>query len=178
MANGISKSTSLLTDTRSLLSQGKRQQKEGERFLQFSLQSGINGLIPLSDLQGTIEVALQDILPVPQVAEFWLGIVNWQGEAIWIIDLAGLLGANHWCRQDPVTISGMAILMEVEQHTIGLLVEEVKSIETYQPQLCLPVAEVNCSERLRSLLKGYFLDEHGEPSMLLDINSLISILQS
>lgn len=176
--NRTSSNLSLLINNQSLLESGKRQQKEGERFLQFSLQAGVNGLIPLADLQGTIEVAIQDILPVPQVVEFWLGIVNWQGEAIWIVDLAGLLGASHWCQKEPITTSGMVILMKVEHHTIGLLVEQVKSIETYDRQLCLPVAEINSADKLRSLVKGYFLDEYGEPSMLLDINSLISILQS
>ena len=72
----------------------------------------------------------------------------------------------------------MAILMKVEHHTIGLLVEQVTSIETYDRHVCLPVAEINSADKLRSLVKGYFLDEYGEPSMLLDINSLISILQS
>ena len=173
-----SKSLSLLKGDRSLFEQGKNQQQEGKRFLQFSLQAGINGLVPLAELQGTIEVAIQDILPVPQVAEFWLGVVNWQGEAIWIVDLAGLLGASHWCRQDPIIASGMAILLEVEQHKIGLLVEQVKSIETIDPQLCVPIAEVNYSPRLRSLLQGYFLNERGEYSLLLDLKGLRSILQS
>ncbi len=184
--NRTSNSLSLLINNQSLLESGKRQQKEGERFLRFSLQPGVNGLIPLADLQGTIEVAIQDILPVPQVTEFWLGIVNWQGEAIWIVDLAGLLGASHWCQKDPLTVSGMAILIKVEDHTIGLLVEQVKSIETYDRKLCLPITDINSADRLRSrrdprsgsLLTGYFLDEHGEPSMLLDITSLRSILQS
>lgn len=176
--NRTSNNLSLLINNQSLLESGKRQQKEGERFLQFSLQPGVNGLIPLADLQGTIELAIQDILPVPEVAEFWLGIVNWQGEAISIVDLARLLGASHWCHKQPITNSGMAILMKVEHHTVGLLVEQVKSIETYDRKLCLPVAEINFADRLRSLLKGYFLDEHGEPSILLDINSLTNILQS
>lgn len=176
MENRTSNSISLLINNQSLLKPGKRQ-KEGEKFLQFSLQPGVNGLIPLADLQGTIEVTLQDILPVPQVAEFWLGIVNWQGEAIWIVDLAGLLGGSHWCRKESITASGMAILMEIEHHTIGLFVEQVKNIEIYDRQLCLPVADINSAE-MRSLLAGYFLDEHGEPSMLLDITSLMSILQS
>ena len=176
--NRTSNSLSLLINNQSLLKSEKRQQQEGERFLKFSLQAGVNGLIPLADLQGTIEVAIQDILPVPQVMEFWLGIVNWQGEAIWIIDLAGLLGASHWCQKDPVAASGMAILIKVENHTIGLLVEEVNSIETYDRQLCLPMTNKHFVDKLQSLLTGYFLDEHGHPSMLMDVTSLITILQS
>lgn len=153
--------------------------QNGERFLQFSLQSGVNGSIPLAKLLGTTKIALQDILPIPQVAEFWLGIVNWQGEATWIVDLARLLGGSHWCRRQPVTNSGMAILIGVDPYyTVGLLVERVNGIATYEPQSCLPIANVNATPEWRSLFEGYFLSERGELSMLLNLPKLITVLQS
>ncbi len=161
----------------SLLQLRKLQQQEGQRFLRFVLTNEVNGLIPLADLQGTIEVMLKEILPVPQVSEFWLGIVNWQGDATWILDVAGLLGGSHWCRRDSVAQSGIAMLIQVEKQTIGLLVEKVNGIETYDPQLCLPVSNVTSSTRLSSLLKGYFLDTQGNSLMLIDVPSLVNMLQ-
>ena len=159
-----------------LLGQGNYQQKEGERFLQFSLQGGIKALIALADLHGTMKISLQDILPVPQVAEFWLGIINWQGEAIWIVDLGALMVASHWCNKDTILPSGMAILIEIEGNTIGLLVEQVNGIETYEPRLCLPMAEINYDARLKDLFKGYFLGDSGESYLVFDTPSLNKIL--
>lgn len=153
------------------------QRQEGQRFLRFSLQTEVDGLIPLIDLQGTIEVILQDILPVPQVPEIWLGIVNYQGEATWIIDLAGLLGASHWCRREVVPKSGLAMLIKIDKQIVGLLVEEIKGIETYDSQLCLPATDLSLSEKLKSLLKGYFLDSKHNSLMLLDIQNIVNILQ-
>jgi positive phototaxis protein PixI len=169
-----------------LLEQRKLQQQQGERFLQFSLKAEINGLVSLKDLQGTIELSLTDILPVPNVADFWLGISNWQGEAIWILDLAQLLGATNWYRRTPIITSGMAILIKIEQQTLGLLVEEVQEIKNYELQHCLPITEINLTTQMqahgsdvgRSIFKGYFLNSRGEPSMVLDLNNLIYILQS
>jgi positive phototaxis protein PixI len=162
-----------------LLEQRKLQkQQRGERFLQFSLTGEINGSILLKELQGTAEISLTEILPVPDVAEFWLGISNWQGEAIWILDLVQLLGSPNWYRRTPIIASAMILLIKIEQQTVGLLVKEVKGIENYDVQDCLPITEINSTTKMRSLFQGYFLDSRGEPSMVLNLNNLIYILQS
>lgn len=158
------------------LRQRNYQQKEGERFLQFSLQGGINALIPLADLHGTMEVSLQEILPVPQVDQFWLGIINWQGEAIWIVDLGVLIGSSHWCQQDNILPSGTVILIAIEGNIIGLLVEEVNGIETYESQLCLPMTGLSPNPRWETVFKGYFLSDTGEPYLVFDTTSLKDIL--
>lgn len=163
----------------SLLPEFKQlSQLQGEKFLQFSLKKGINGLVSLAQLQGTIEIALTDILPVPQIAQYWLGITNWQGEAIWILDLAQLLGAPNWCQQESIATSGMVILTAIENRTVGLLVKEVQGIKTYNSQACLPVAEVNTSAKMKSLFKGYFLNSNNEPSMVLNLDHLFYLLQN
>lgn len=168
----IDRQNNLLTEFSQL------NQQQGERFLQFYLKKELNGLIPLSKLQGTIEISLTDILPVPQIAQYWLGITNWKGEAIWILDLAQLLGAPNWCQQKPIASSGMAMLTATEDRTIGLLVKEIAGIKTYDSQSCLPIAKVNTTAKIQSLFDGYFLNSSNEPSMLLNTDNLLNVLQS
>ncbi|MDF5707262.1 MAG: chemotaxis protein CheW [Nostoc sp. S4] len=153
-------------------------QGNNQRFLRFPLNGKVNGLLPLADLRGVIQVALTEILPVPQVAEFLLGIMNWRGEAIWILDLAGLLGATHWCRRENVCNSGMAMLVQVQNQTVGLLVEQVNTIEVYDPQERLAISASMLPARLGSFLQGYFVDSQGGPLMLLDTPVVIQALQS
>ena len=159
-----------------LLHLGNTPHQESQRFLKFPLNSEINCLLPLGELQGVVNVALKDILPVPQVAEFFLGIINWRGKATWIVDLANLLGAPHWCRREPIPKSGMAMLIQVKSETVGLLVEQVNAIETYNPQQCLPVSEAMFSPQLRSFLKSYCIDSQGKPWMMLDIQAMIQVI--
>jgi chemotaxis signal transduction protein len=147
------------------------------RFLRFPLNAKVHGLLPLADLRGVIQVALTEILPVPQVAEFLLGIMNWRGEAIWILDLAGLLGATHWCRRENVRNFGMAMLVQVQNQTVGLLVEQVNTIEVYDPQERLAISASMLPARLGSFLQGYFVDSQGSPLMLLDTHVVIQALQ-
>ena len=169
--------SSLLQTNNQLLQLEDRQQQEGHRFLRFPLNSEVNGLISLADLQGVINVALKDILPVPEVANFFLGIINCQGEAIWILDLANLLGATHWYQRKSPLDSGVGMLVRVENYTIGLLVERANAIETYEPQQILPVSEDMLPKQMRDFLQGYFLDCKGKPRMVLDLRAAIAALQ-
>ena len=177
MTSETNSNLSFLGSSLAVLDPERKRQRQGERFLQFSLKEEIKGLVSLADLQGTGEIFLTNILPVPQVAECWLGLTNWQGEAIWMLDLAQLVGATNWYRQETVKQSGMAMLIGMESQTLGLLVENIQGIEIYDRKHCLPVAEINSTNKMRSLFHGYFLDGRGEPSMLLNIESLLYLLQ-
>lgn len=174
----LAQSFSFLQVSSPLIQLGETQQQEGQRFLKFPLSAEVNALLPLAELQGVISVSFKDILPVPQVAESLLGIINWQGKATWILDLANLFGATHWCRQKPVAESGMAMLVQVKGETVGLLVERVSTIETYDPEQCLPVSETLFSDKSRALLQGYFLDSEGKPWMLLNLQAVVKTLFS
>lgn len=151
-------------------------QQEGQRFLRFSLNAEVDGLLPLADLQEVMNLALKNILPVPQMAKSMLGIINWRGKAIWIVDLANLWGACHWCQREPIPDSGMAILVQWKEETIGLLIEEVKTIEIYDPQQCMPISEGMFSEELRSFAQGYSVDSQGKTWIVLDIHSIMQTI--
>lgn len=152
------------------------QLASGERFLKFPLNPQVNSLLSLSDLRGTIEVRLTEILPIPHVSESWLGIVNWRGEAVWILDLANFLGEAHWCRQATINNQAMAILIQLKTQTVGLLVRHVHTIESYERAKLLPIAESMFPPQQHQFFQGYFLDPDGQALMLLDLANLIAAL--
>ena len=120
------------------------QPEEGEKFLRFPLNSTTDGLIPLGELQEVCPLAVPTILPVPEVPRFLLGIINWRGKATWIVDLGSLWGAPHWCQREPIAEAEMALLLPWKEETIGLLIEEIKTVEIFNPQ------HPNFSQNLRS----------------------------
>ncbi len=152
------------------------QQQEGQRFLRFSLDAEVDGLLPLAELQEVIDLSLKNILPVPQVTKSMLGIINWRGKATWIVDLVNLWGDCHWCQREPIPDAGMAILVSWKDETIGLLIEQVKTIEIYNPQQCKPISAGMFSEALRSLAQGYSVDSQGKTWIVLDIPSIMQII--
>ena len=169
-------SISTLASNNQFLQLQDGQQQEGQRFLRFSLTAEVDGLLLLADLQEVINLDLKNILPVPKVAKSMLGIINWRGKATWIVDLANLWGACHWCQREPIPDAGKAILVQCKDETIGLLIEQVKNIEIYDPQQCLPISEGMFSEELRSLAQGYSLDSQGKTWIVLDIHAIMQAI--
>lgn len=148
-------------------------QSEQNRFLRFPLNSQIDCSIALADLTGVINIELERILPVPQVAEPWLGIINRRGEAIWLLDLTRLLSQKNWSEAKIVPKTAVAMLAVAGRETIGLVVERLSTIECYDLRQLLPISSTILDNRLRACLQGYFLDLKNQPLMVLDIEATV-----
>ncbi len=144
-----------------------------ERFLRFSLNSQIDCLLFLGELKGVININLSKILPVPKVEEYWLGIINWRGEAVWILDLAKLLGAKKWYEGEKPPLSAVAILTSKGDRHFGMLVKQTNTIESYNLDRLLPMSSSRIDPEISPFLRGYFLDDRKQPLMTIDIESIL-----
>jgi positive phototaxis protein PixI len=145
---------------------------EERRFLGFTIGDSLNALIPLENLQATIKIALSEVLPVPQVNESLLGIINYGGKATWVVDLAHLMGgAAHTHTSEISTKMGM--LFQVQNETVALSIDRVGTIETYDLQQCLSIGETMFTDRIRSFLSGYFIDADRQSRVVIDLQQVI-----
>ncbi len=143
-----------------------------QRFLGFTIGDSVNALIPLVDLQATIKISLSEILPVPQMHESLLGIINYGGKATWVLDLAHLMGGTGYLSA-PELSTGMGMLFQVQHETVALLIERVGTIETHALQECLPISDLMFSDRMRSFLSGYFIDADRQSRVVVDLDRVI-----
>jgi positive phototaxis protein PixI len=144
---------------------------ENQRFLGFTIGDNLNALIPLANLQATIKILLSEILPVPQMHESLLGIINYSGKATWVLDLAHLMGGNGYLKTPELT-TGMGMLFEIQNETIALLIDRVGTIETYNLQQCLPIGETMFTEQMRLFLGGYFIDAKQQSRVVIDLQQV------
>lgn len=149
------------------------QEQQECRFLGFTIGEDFNALIPLVDLQATIKISLAEILPVPQMKESLLGIINYSGKATWVVDLAHLMGGSHSARQQHERTSGMGLLFQIQTETIALLVQKVSTIETYNLTKCLPIGDAMFPDRLKSFLAGYFIDAQQRSWVVIDLQRAV-----
>ena len=154
------------------------QPENHQKFLRFSLNATTDGLLPLGALQEVYPLAFHNILPVPEVAQSILGIINWRGKATWIVDLSNLWGGCHWCQQETIPENGMALLVPWKEETIGLLIKQIKTVEIYNPQESLPIPEGMFSRELSTVAKGYSVHSPGNTWIVLDIDSIMQTIDS
>ncbi len=151
---------------------GTLQSDVGERFLGLILPAAVQALLPLAHFQGVIEGQAQEILAVPQMPPYLLGIVNWRGKSTWVADLGYLMGSEY---QTP-TAQSKILMIQAGEHTIGLLVEQTLSVVNYDSNLATPLDDSLFSPQMRSLLSGYFIDDQHHIWVLLDLPEICQLM--
>ncbi|NMG10867.1 chemotaxis protein CheW [Brasilonema sp. UFV-L1] len=100
------------------------------KLLRFPLGLEDSVLLPLEQIAEIIKVNLGEILPVPEMPSCILGICNWRGQMLWLVDLNYLVGY-------PMLTSGVtpiAIIIMVNEQAMGLVVPQVDDIELHDLQ--------------------------------------------
>jgi positive phototaxis protein PixI len=140
-----------------------------ERFLGFSIQPDTYALLSLSTLQGAIELPVNEILPVPQMASYLLGIVNWRGKSTWVADLAQFMGGEYYSQRCPQAVKATVLMVQIGTTTIGLVVDRTISVTTYDPATAIPIDDIFFAAKMRRFLSGYFLDPTDCTWLLIDL---------
>ena len=153
-------------------------EEDTAKFLRFPLGHETIGLLSLDRLVEVIKIRSPEILPIPEVPEYLLGILNSRGEAVWIVDLLYLMGSPHLSQRELVPEVSLAILVQAEEQAIGLLVEQVSSIEVYSPQNLQPFPAQTLPPRLLSFFEGYFVDSGGNTLALLNVDTIIEKVEN
>jgi positive phototaxis protein PixI len=143
-----------------------------ERFLGFEIQADLQALVNLNNLQGAIEIELTEILPVPQMAPYLLGILNWRGKSTWIVDLARFMGGAYYRDRHPQHRKATVLILQAGSESIGFVVDRTISVANYDPVAALPLDDNAVSPQIRSFLYGYFLDAQHKSWLLLDLNRI------
>ncbi len=146
--------------------------RNSQRFLGFTIGDSLKALIPLAELQATIEISLSEILPVPQMNKSLLGIINYAGKATWVIDIAHLMGGKCYSHTPEVS-TGMGMLFRVQNETVALLIDRVGTIESHDELQCLPIGEAMFTDRIRLFLSGYFIDAQQQSRVVVDLQEVI-----
>lgn len=146
-----------------------RAVKEEQKFMQFQITRDDLVLLPARRVIEIRPLEAKEILPVPQLSEWVLGMCQWRGEMLWVIDLANLVGLPPLAWQQ----SNFLMVLQVEKKTLGLAVYRVTGIEDFDlTQLYPPSAELFSSELL-PFLQGFFLTEKQKSVKLLNPEALI-----
>ena len=106
------------------------------KLLRFPLGLQESALLPVEQIAEIIQVNLAGILPVPEMPSCVLGICNWRGEMLWLLDLNHLVGYPRLT----AAVTPVAIVVMVNEYAVGLVVPQVDDIELHDLQQLQPSA--------------------------------------
>lgn len=169
----------------------------GQRFLRFQLCPESTALLGVEDVVTVVPVAIANILPVPHMPDFVLGLYNWRGEMLWLIDLGSQVGFAPLWDAGSFTIpadrqrqsrerhrsnpgdsiwphphlnpgetgeSGMAIVVQMADQTLGLVISQVYDIEEHVLETLQPPSIGLFPPKLIPFVQGYLIDEDSHPT--------------
>jgi positive phototaxis protein PixI len=153
-----------------------------QQLLRFRLQPDLTAAIEIVGVtaQGEnrvtelVNVPLDRVVPMPHLPPTILGVYNWRGEILWIVDFVTLLGLNpassapqHYRSLQP-TIVLTNVTSNGNSMAIGLVVDRIDEIEWCQPDLARSAPANALKAELATWTKGDWRSATGDRLLVLD----------
>ena len=154
-------------------------QSSTESFLTIDLPPDTTALIAVEQISEVLKVPLDQITPIPHLPNWVLGVYNWRGEILWIVDLGSRLGLQTWHAQEMPPAVAPAVVVETSPGTgasslkVGLIVHRIDDIVSLDPNQLQSPPNALVTEQLAPFLRGHWLDASGQMLTLLDGMALL-----
>ncbi len=145
----------------------------GEKFLSFNLGAKDTAVISLQHITEVFQISLAEICCVPQMPNCVLGIYNWRGEMLWLVDLDEMLGYAPLSETGNLLSKMMAIVVQKDGKTLGLLVRQLMDIEWLDTKQLKPPTSELFSSDISQFLRGYFINDYEEMIINLDASTIV-----
>lgn len=148
-----------------------------EQFLRFYLHPDTRIMLPIKQVTEVLKIQFGQIVPIPQMPTWIMGVYNWRGEVLWMLDLGNLLSLDSWYQHES-NPSGHSVIVlspykekseaDGENIHLGLVVSQVEDIEMCDPTTIQPTSNSKIMAQLQSFLRGYWLKPGGDLISVLD----------
>ena len=148
-----------------------------QKFLQFQLGSKDIGLLPAEMVWEVICLQEQEVLPVPQMPLWTIGVYSWRSEMLWLVDLETLLADYSYLLRTKTEDDQQSLITAVikfEEQFLGLILPKVYDIGQYDMTRLNPPSEELFSNAVLRLITGYFADQNNQVAIVLAAKAIFN----
>lgn len=136
-----------------------------EQFLRLFLVPDTTALLPIQQMTEVLTISVGQIVPVPHMPPWVMGVYNWRGDILWMIDLGHLCGLTPWYEKQTSSLAYKAIVLNIrnqltlasaKSQTLGLVVDQVDDIEWCDPEVIQSLPLSTVTPELARFLRGYW----------------------
>ena len=153
-----------------------------QQFLRFSLDPEVRVMLPIAQITEVLKIQLGQIVPIPHLPAWVMGVYNWRGDILWMVNLGHLLGRSS----ADITSTALAIgprncsVVVLSPHKstsiandihLGLVVYRVEDIEECELTEVRPSANQTAT-RIADFASGYWHKSATEMVAVLDGNAI------
>jgi positive phototaxis protein PixI len=155
-----------------------------EQFLRFHLAPDTTALLPIKQLTEVLTISNSQIVPIFNMPTWVMGVYNWRGEILWIVDLGHRIGLTPLLEQATNRSTYTAIVLHAhstrktrnpaKRHTLGLIVNRVEDIEWCNPDLIQSPPTAAIVPEIVPFLRGYWVKDNGDMLSVLDGTAILA----
>jgi positive phototaxis protein PixI len=186
MSDSLSIRDSLLPQTLDEINRVSSSSKANEQFLRFHLFPNTTALLPVQQLTEVLTIARDQIVPIFHMPPWVMGVYNWRGEILWMIDLGHLVGLTP-LHQQPMSASAYtAIVLQTRANSatptnansqmLGMVVNRVEDIEWCNTDWIQSPPSSTVTPELMPFLRGYWLKSNGEMLVVIDGKAIMATM--
>ncbi|NET33488.1 MAG: chemotaxis protein CheW, partial [Cyanothece sp. SIO1E1] len=126
------------------------------------------------------------IVPIAHMPAWVMGVYNWRGEILWMVDLGHLGGLKPWYQQGINLSAYTAVVLHAgagktsspqsKSQMLGLVVNRVEDIEWCDPGVIQPPPESAEIPALAEFLRGYWWKSNDEMLAVLDGKAILAAM--
>lgn len=159
--------------------------RQEEQFLRFHLEPETKIMLPIEQVTEVLKIDVGNIVPIPQMPSWVMGVYNWRGEILWIVDLGHLIGLNSWYQQENNTKDHTAVVLSHKsksdkknksQTSLGLVMTRVEDIEWCNTNLIQSPPASAITSALAPFLRGYWVKPDGQIILVLDGDAIVTAM--
>ena len=180
MSDSLSVSNSLLPSSE------RASSKALEQFLRFHLMPDTTVLLPMQQLTEVLTIPNGKIVPIFHMPAWVIGVYNWRGEILWMVDLGHLLGLTASYQQANSASSYTAIVLQacdrqatstnLKNQMLGVVVSRVEDIEWCNPDWIQSPPSSTITSEIAPFLRGYWLKNNGDMLAVIDGIAIIEAM--
>lgn len=160
----------------------------GKQFLRFHLLPDTTAVLPVQQITEVLTIPISQVIPIPHMPAWVMGVYNWRGEILWMVDLGQLIGLaplyqqlNSRSTYTAIVIHGSQLSgkqqlasQKTDKRMLGLLVNRVEDMEWCNPDRIQSPPLSAVTPELVPFLRGYWPKSNGEILVVLDGDSIIA----
>jgi positive phototaxis protein PixI len=149
-----------------------------EQFLSFVLPSNI-AIVATQNLTEVLTLNAQQIVPIPDLDRSVMGVCNWRGEVLWLVDLNVILNGEPLPIRQGGHYGGHyhIIILHHDSRTIGVVVSEVTQMVWCGATDIQPLPRTKQMGQASPFLKGYWVSPQSETFLVLNAPEIFMTFQ-
>ncbi len=156
-----------------------------QQFLRFHLVPDTTALLPMEQLIEVLTIPVGQIVPIFQMPPWVMGVYNWRGEILWLVDLGHLVGLTPWHQQVHSTSVYKAIVLQsnstvaapnASNSVLGLVVNRVEDIEWCNTDLIQSPPSSTVTPELAPFLRGYWMKSNGDMLVVMEGQAILGAM--